>query len=277
MTPSQFVKSQINTDFSISDSIVAAFRDVYFRGKGRLFNSFYSNAGLRRARVFDSVFELDLGDLIQRKIYLGTFEPRETRLARTFLGPGMTFVDVGANVGYYTALAAKHVAGGAGRVIAFEPSPYAFQRLHSMVVANRLEHITAVNAGLSDASGRRNLYLGVDSRNHTPTMVAHGNSTATEVPVVTLDAEAERLGIERIDLMKIDVEGHEPRVLNGAKRLLSEGRIRAVLCEFNEFWLRHAGSSSRDLEQLFERFGLVEVRDESVSNGFDNRVFRLMN
>src|ERR1039457_7008297 len=97
------------------------------------------------------------------------------------------FVDVDANVGYYTALAAERVAGNGGRVLALEPSPYAFERLRSMILANRLEHVTPVHAGLSDAPGHLNLYLGVGSPNHAPTMVAHENAEATRVTVLTLD------------------------------------------------------------------------------------------
>lgn len=231
------------------------------------------HSGIRRARIFDSVFELDLEDWIQRQIYLGTFEPDETRLVEEYLRPGMTFLDVGANVGYYTALAASHVSPGKGRVISFEPSPYAFDRLNLMVLNNKLDHVTAVHAGLSDMAGAGKLYLGVGFHNHSPTMVAHENAPATEITVVSLDDEAERVGIERIDLMKIDVEGHEPKVLGGAKRLLGEGRIQAILCEFNEHWLTKAGSSSKHLEGILRDAGFVE--NDQRRAGCDNRFFQL--
>ncbi len=219
--------------------------------------------------------ELDLSDLIQRQIYQGTFEPRETVSVKRYLRPGMTFVDVGANVGYYTALAAKFVAGRGGRVVAFEPSPYAFTRLKQLVESNQLDHVTAVNLGLSDTTGVTNIYLGVGSANHSPTMVAHAGSNATEVRIGTLDAEAERLGLERIDLLKIDVEGHEPKVLAGAKRLLEGRKIRAVLCEFNEIWLRQVGFSARELERIFQEAGFVEHGHGNAPRGFDNRFFTL--
>jgi FkbM family methyltransferase len=219
--------------------------------------------------------ELDLSDFIQRQIYLGTFEPKETLAVTDYLRPGMTFVDVGANVGYYTALAARKVAGAGGRVVAFEPSPYAFGRLKRLVEANGLNYVTVMNMGLSDSSGKTKIYLGAGSDNHSPTMVAHEGANAIEVSIVTLDAEAERLGLDRLDLIKIDVEGHEPKVLAGAKRLLRERRIRAVLCEFNELWLRQAGSSPRELEQIFREAGLVEDHQGDAHPGFDNRFFRL--
>src|SRR5260221_1686639 len=186
----------------------------------------------------------------------------------------MTFVDVGAIVGYYTALASSLV-GKPGSVIAFEPSPYAFGRLRSMVQANKLEHVRPVHSGLSDVAGQLNLYLGNGSHNHTPTMVPHENATVTLVSVQTLDSAAEQMGIERIDLMKIDVEGYETRVLAGATRLLKEGRVRAILCEFNDHWLRQAGSSPEKLTSIISSAGLIEASATAQNPHADNRFFRL--
>jgi hypothetical protein len=92
-------------------------------------------------------------------------------------------------------------------------------------------------------------------------MVARENATATatEITVVSLDDEAARLGIERIDLMKIDVKGYEPKVLAGAKRILNEGRIGAILCEFNEHGLCKAGFSRRHLENILRDAGFVDL------------------
>jgi hypothetical protein len=79
-------------------------RPVYFRGKGRLLNLVVGDPGERVAHVAGNCMRLDLSEYIQRSIYFGCFEPRETRLVRRWLKPGMTCVDVGANVGYYTLL-----------------------------------------------------------------------------------------------------------------------------------------------------------------------------
>lgn len=105
-------------------------------------------------------------------------------------------------------------------------------------------------------------------------MVPHENASASTVRVVPLDQEAARLGIERIDLIKIDVEGYESKVLAGATRLLRERRIGAILCEFNEMWLRKAGSSPKALEDLILQAGMVEVGSHAAGT-FENRFFRL--
>jgi FkbM family methyltransferase len=186
----------------------------------------------------------------------------------------MTFVDVGANVGYITALAAKLVSPR-GRVIAFEPSPYAFERLVRMVESNGLTNVTPIRAGLSDTAGKLQLYLSDESHNHSPTMVPVENSTSVEVPVRVLDEVMEDLGIERIDFMKIDVEGHEPRVLRGAQQLLCNRRVSAVLCEFNEHWLVRAGSSPARLEALLQAGGLEAKHRASTGAQFENRFYSL--
>ena len=254
---------------SLIDKFMEASRPIHFRGKTRFMNRIGPSEGTRSTRIFDAEFQLDLSDFIQRQIYLGVFEPHETRIARTSLRPGMTFVDVGANVGYYTAVAAN-IVGKSGRVYAFEPSPYAFGKLRSMVERSRFSHVTATQCGLSDAPGKVNLYLGRDSHNHTPTMIAHENTDATAVSVDTLDNMSDVLGIDRIDLLKIDVEGYEARVLAGASRLLGARRIRAILCEFNEHWLSRAGSSPDHLEEIVRHAGFKEVIRYS-----DNRYFAL--
>jgi len=259
---------------SVLDVLIDASRGFYFRGKGRLLERLGPQAGIKTCKVFGLTCTLDLVDTIQRQIYFGTFEPHETKLIRFYLRPGMTFVDVGANVGYFTALATKLV-GRSGRVIAFEPSPYAFERLQQMVELNRLENVRPIQAGLSNQADRLKLYLGRGSRNHTPTMVPHENATAIEVPVETLDSIMENMGVDRIDFMKIDVEGHEPRVLEGARRLLREKRIRAILCEFNARWLNMAGSSEEKLLSLITGSGLVEVDHHSNNSALENRLFLL--
>ena len=256
------------------EKLVNLFRPVHFRGKARLLHALTEKRGERRATIFGAILDLDLEDYIQRSVYLGTFEPDETRMIARHLHEGMTFVDVGANVGYFTALGAARV-GRTGRVVAFEPSPYAFRRLQSMVKQNHLSQVETCNVALGDCADRLNLYLGVNSVNHTPTMIPHENTTTTSVEVRTLDVEMDRLGVKKIDLMKIDVEGYEPKVLAGAKRLLTEKRIRAILCEFNESWLEKAGSSSAELARLMADAGLIDRSRRKRSMSFDNRLFQL--
>lgn len=240
------------------DTLVAALRPVRFRGKARLLSPLVPQSGQRTATVFGSRIDLDLRDLLQREIYLGVFEPKETSWALAWLRPGMTFVDVGANVGYYTLLAAHRVAQS-GRILAVEPGPYAYQRLCETVNRNGLDQVRTLQVALGEQSCTLPLYVPPEaSRNYSPTMVPHASGTAVDTVVRTLDDCLEEWGVETVDLLKLDVEGFEPAVLRGARRALAQGRIGAVLCEFNDYWLREAGASPMALYQTLTATGFAD-------------------
>jgi len=215
------------------DAIITALRPLQFKGKGRLAELLVPRSKHRSALLFGSQFCLDTSDYLQRQMYAGSFERLETRIVRNALRPGMTFVDVGANVGYYTALAA-HLVGPSGAVFAFEPSDYAHARLTKMVETSGLESVRIIKCGLADVAGERFLYGAVDEEPcelHTATMVPCDNPQRALVRIETLDNVAEQLNIMHIDLMKIDVDGLEPLVLKGAANLIARGRISNILME----------------------------------------------
>jgi FkbM family methyltransferase len=229
----------------LANALIDALRPYHFRGKMRVLSPLVPPAGERRARVFGYDVELDLGEAIQRWIYLGAFEPKETELARAWLQPGMTFVDVGANFGYFTLLASSRV-GASGRVFALEPSPYAHGRLAETLASNGLDQVVLVQAGLSASPGTLDLYIPPNGF-HSPTMSANSGGEPVQVPVLTLDRCLSDWGVDEVDLIKIDVEGHELRVLDGAAEALANGRIRAILIEFNDYWLRRQGTTPQEV------------------------------
>lgn len=236
---------------TLVDAIIALLRPIPFP-KHRLLSQLIPSQGTRRARIFGSTMDLDVSELIQRAIYLGTYEREETRFAKSILRTGQTVVDVGANVGYYTALAASRV-GKTGRVLAFEPSPLCYKKLAAMKRRNRLTRCFTWNAGLSDIDGELMLYEPTeDCGNLNATMVPNPDTTPILVEVRRLDDVLREEGIERVDLLKVDVEGHELRVFKGAAESLRKGIIRSILCEVNEYHLHDNGTSGREL-MLFLR------------------------
>jgi FkbM family methyltransferase len=242
-----------------SEAVIDALRPYHFRGKRKLLGSVAPQSGERTARLFGYDVRLDLREMIQRWIYIGAFEPHETSLVRSWLRPGMVFLDVGANVGYFTLLAASRV-GKTGRVHAVEPSPYAHGRLSESVRANGLSQVSVHPIGLSAEPGTLNLYLPPEADGfHSPTMSGDFGGPVVQVPVRRLDDALGEWEVEAVDLMKLDVEGHEPRVLEGALGALSSGRIRAVVCEFNDYWLRQQGSSPEALYAMFADAGFTDV------------------
>lgn len=233
---------------------IRALRPLRFRGKHRLLSRFVPIEGVRVADVFGYSMQLDLSDWIQRNIYLGSYERIEAEWVRRYLRPGMTVVDVGANVGFYTALAARCV-GLTGRVFAIEPSALAFGWLRRTTDANPMPQVTLCNLGLADEAGEQLLYGTPGfTGNHTPTMVPHGIAFE-KVAVTTLDRFMTEQKIDTVDLLKLDIQGFEPKVLRGAQAALESRRIRAVLCEFEGYWLDKVGSSIEDLWATLAHYG----------------------
>jgi FkbM family methyltransferase len=234
------------------------------------------HTGVKRATVFGLEMNLDLSDVIQRDIYAGLYDPFETSRIRDFLRPGATFADVGANVGYYTWFAAA-VVGPAGRVLAFEPGPYAYDSLQRVIRENGVGNVECWQVALSDRSGRGTLYVPQRAvGNYNPSLTPYlPDMEPIEVSIETLDALLERLDVRRIDLMKVDVEGHELCVFRGAERAIRERRIGAILCEFNEGYQEGAGWSCAQLERWFAEngFALVEMFPSKWGSRVHNRLY----
>jgi FkbM family methyltransferase len=173
--------------------------------------------------------------------YLGgvAYEPDTAGFIRGHLRPGMVFVDIGANSGFFSLLAA-HYVGAAGRVFAFEPNPPVFAALTQHVELNHLaDRIRAFDVALSDTasdaarlhvwpehSGFSSLDLeGAPGAEH----LAGGSSVTIRTEV--FDRWFAEQDLASIDLLKMDVEGFEGQVVSGMTRTLSERRIARIVCE----------------------------------------------
>jgi FkbM family methyltransferase len=160
------------------------------------------------------------------------YEPELYYLERS-LSPGSVFVDAGANTGIYTVLAAKLV-GDVGKVLSFEPGEESYQNLDRNVKLNNLTQVKLFKSALSDTEGTAKFYH-IDNAPNSYSLGGDGseNTTYEEVATTTIDSVLNREGIEGVDFIKMDVEGAEEYVLQGAKSLFSKMRP-TVLFEINE-------------------------------------------
>jgi FkbM family methyltransferase len=192
-----------------------------------------------------------LADKTQRTMYLGLFEPDETRLLADLLGPGDSCIDVGAHIGWFTTLAAGLV-GASGQVVACEPYPSNLILLQKNLDQNGCRNVRLVATALGSRLGTLSLAAGAgDSGAVTALDWAHDGRV--EVPMTTLDDISGDLG--DIALIKMDVEGWEAQILAGAEETLA--RTRHVLIEINRPALKKAGSSEEDLFDLLRRAGFT--------------------
>lgn len=185
------------------------------------------------------------------------FEPLETEFCMKATMPGATVVDVGANIGYYTLLFARH-AGPSGRVFAFEPDEANFALLGGNVAMNGYGNVTALQSAVSDAPGELTLYRNAANRMDHRTYDPGEGWEHAPVPAVRLD-DYFAPGT-RIDVVKMDIQGSEPRALAGMTRLLSDNPAVVFVTEFWPFGLRRAGQDPaaylarlRDLGFSFRR------------------------
>ena len=187
---------------------------------------------------------LDITEFTTRTLYFGhvEYEPETAACLRQYLRSGSVFVDIGANHGYFSMLAAALV-GPTGRVIAFEPNPSVFEQLRTHVRLNAFEdRVTLFQAALADAHADATaLFVSQNAGNsglsslilHESTLDLGWLSPAHTIPVRvdTFDEWFAESGLEHIDLVKIDVEGAEERVIAGMSAALQSSVIRALLCE----------------------------------------------
>ena len=192
-------------------------REAYFRSFLRLVR------GRRVIRTVEGMtFELDLGELIDVGIFLQQYERDVVGLIERLTRPGWTVLDIGANIGAH-ALRFSKLAGASGRVFAFEPMEYAYAKLARNVSLNHTGNIEAFRLALSD-------------RNAPAQTVAYRSSWATSgerrperatVDFRRLDDWSADRRLDVVNLIKLDVDGHELQVVKGG--LATIGRSRPIL------------------------------------------------
>jgi FkbM family methyltransferase len=156
-----------------------------------------------------------------------------------FLAPGQVFIDVGANYGIYTAVASRMV-GDAGQVIAFEPAKDAYRILDRNLAINGLRNVRTLRLALSNRSDRALLRLHPDSSRNVLTWESDVTGPFEEVSTATLDSVLTQYGVDQVHFIKLDVEGAEELVLEGARLLFGRAKP-VVLFEVNPDGARGLG------------------------------------
>jgi FkbM family methyltransferase len=203
-------------------------------------------------RFYAAARDLNITDGLVRSGSLD-YERLQAKLIKDALRPSMTVLDIGANVGYYTLMIARGLQDS-GQVYAFEPEPFNFRLLAANVKTNGYTNVTLVRKAVCEVDGEVNVFK--DADRHGAHSLWLNNitqlSSVERVSAITLDSFSE--SVERVDLIKMDIQGAEGGAIRGGERLLSE-QHPILFFEISPCLLRHAGDDLQSIVDLLQSWG----------------------
>jgi len=228
----------------------------------RIYKNLFSTAQFKKGTYnTNHGFKLNLENerYIEKYIYYwGEWEGNETHFIKEFLPKDGLFIDIGANIGYFSCLAAS-IVGNKGHVFSFEPVPQSFQLLSKNIHLNNFHNITAYQIAASNKKG--SMLLAKPKNPCALEMVTTRNASTTkphwEIPSERVDEIVDRN--QSIDMIKIDIEGAEMLALAGLVEHLSKQNAPIVLCEVNDSFLTDMGSSAEKLMAYMINLGYFNI------------------
>ena len=186
----------------------------------------------------------------QQLFWYGHYEQELGALIKKILKPGDIFLDIGANIGYFSLLAAKHEP--TARIISFEPVSTVFKMLEENISRNDAKNVEALNAGVGEKKEEREIYLSGEDNIGMSSFQKPGNySGKTErVKVITVDEWFKSSGLAKVDLIKLDVEGSELAAVKGMTMTLQNFKP-PVIIEINPDTLLLFGHKPADIFNYF--------------------------
>jgi FkbM family methyltransferase len=195
----------------------------------------------------------------------GTWEPQAVTILKKYLKPGSVFIDVGANIGFFSIIAAR-IIGEKGMVYAFEPTDYFYSVLQRNLNENKIDNCFTFKFGLSDSEKSEKIIF-LDS---SATMHVQADQVAEsdeKIELKTFDSFVIEKKLSRIDFIKVDIDGHEPYFLNGALNSIEKFNP-LILLEINHLSYRAAGVDVIDFYSklksmgfyMYDEFNLTEIK-----------------
>jgi FkbM family methyltransferase len=183
------------------------------------------------------------------------WEPYETSLLVNHLKPGDVFLDIGANIGYYTILASA-IVRDSGLVIAYEPDEENFRLLCENLALNHAVNVRPFHAAVSDYDGHGNLYLSRDNKGDHR-LYDSGDGRCCRKAAVINAGDHLRSVTGQVNFIKIDTQGSEYSILRGLKGIVLENKHHlTMMVEFWPYGIRLSGASGGELLDLLESFDM---------------------
>ncbi|MBU6430874.1 MAG: FkbM family methyltransferase [Patescibacteria group bacterium] len=231
----------------------------------------------KETEIEDGVFlELDQSDPVASgAIALGVYEKYESDIFRSKIKQGMTIIDIGANLGYYAAIAARR-AGERGLVIAFEPEPNFFKLLSKNISRNNLKNASLFEMAIADKNGKMELFLSNENKGNNSLIQSENLKTSVRVKSVTLDDFITSRKIEKVDIVKMDIEGAEILAIEGMKKTLIKHKPLLFL-EFSPHSIVKLNRNPTDFISILSGMGysIFEINEtrKSLNNVTDFQKF----
>ena len=178
--------------------------------------------------------KLDVSRDVDKHFYWGEFEVDLINFLKSLLNDCSVFIDIGANIGIYTLLASKHIRKD-GKVFAFEPSDWAYNRLKENLKLNETKNVEVFKLAVSNFTGLKQFYVCEDDAyNSLISTPMKEVQKVVEVESICLNDFCVNRNIDQIEILKIDVEGADYLVLKGAEEILKSDKSPIIVCEFNQ-------------------------------------------
>jgi FkbM family methyltransferase len=201
-------------------------------------------------------------------LFSGSYQPAVTAWLRAKTAPGAYCLDVGANLGFYTIQLA-HWAGATGRVMGFEANPAMAIKVREQIAANAFAHAQIIERAVSDQPGSVTFHIATDPGKSS--LQADHAATLAQVTVeaTTLDAAVSAAGWSRLDVIKMDIEGHDCYGLRGAQHSLRQFRPCLVF-EYSASTPPEVAAEVFDLLESLS-YRLAQLRPDGTLADFDWR------
>ncbi len=213
--------------------------------------------------VFVNGFKIYLDEHDSLGLSLGTgFEKFETRVMENNIKKGEVVIDCGANIGYYSLLFSKLV-GESGKVFAFEPDPTNFSLLQKNLKVNNITNVTALNLAVSDKKCEGILFLDKYYAGHHR-MYSEGKNDKGKIKINRVKLDDYFKGKEKIDFIKMDIEGSEGKAINGALNLIHKNKNIKLVLEYFPEALKSCGTEPKELLKILSEqgFKIKEINEK---------------
>lgn len=198
----------------------------------------------------------------------GEHEPAMIATLQQYLHDGATFVDLGANEGYFTVIGAT-LCGAAGKVVSIEPQSRLLEVIEANVSQNGVAGVTVVNAAVTDKAGTAKIYLTASTNTGGTSLINRSKYSlpSAEIVTKTLEQILDDAAVPAVDLMKVDIEGFEYEALLGSRQVFEQRRVKALALELHPEILKLRGKDASEITTMLEEAGY------RLADGTENAVW----